>query len=185
MKLVILFGPHAVGKMTVGQELARLTGLKLFHNHMTIEPVCGLFDTNHMEQSRLTALFRREIFESFVKTDAYGLIFTYMWAFDSPSDWNYIRWLEQLYKPAGPFYLVELEAEKAVRWERNKTENRLLHKPSKRDISHSEHLFTVLEERYRLNSLPGELTGDNYMRINNTNLSPVSTAQLIKEKFLL
>ena len=33
MKLVIIFGPHAVGKMTVGQELAKITDLKLFHNH--------------------------------------------------------------------------------------------------------------------------------------------------------
>lgn len=31
---VIIMGPHAVGKMTVGQELAKITGLRLFHNHM-------------------------------------------------------------------------------------------------------------------------------------------------------
>jgi hypothetical protein len=36
-ELVLLFGPQAVGKMTVGQELARITELKLFHNHMTID----------------------------------------------------------------------------------------------------------------------------------------------------
>ena len=36
-KLVLLTGPQAVGKMTVGQELAKITGLKLFHNHMTID----------------------------------------------------------------------------------------------------------------------------------------------------
>lgn len=29
MQLVIILGPHAVGKMTVGQELASITGLKL------------------------------------------------------------------------------------------------------------------------------------------------------------
>lgn len=39
MKLVLIFGPQAVGKMTVGQELAKITGLKLFHNHMTIDLV--------------------------------------------------------------------------------------------------------------------------------------------------
>ena len=39
MKLVLLFGDCAVGKMTVGQELAKITDLRLFHNHMTIEPV--------------------------------------------------------------------------------------------------------------------------------------------------
>ena len=35
MKFVIIFGPPAVGKMTVGYELAKFTGLKVFHNHMT------------------------------------------------------------------------------------------------------------------------------------------------------
>ncbi|MED3553043.1 hypothetical protein P4449_21750 [Cytobacillus praedii] len=37
MKFVLIFGPQAVGKMTVGQELEKITELKLFHNHMTIE----------------------------------------------------------------------------------------------------------------------------------------------------
>ena len=41
MKLLFLIGDMAVGKMTVGQELARITELKLFHNHMMIEPVMG------------------------------------------------------------------------------------------------------------------------------------------------
>ena len=39
MKSVHVFGPQAVGKMTVGQELAKITDLKLFHNHMTIDLV--------------------------------------------------------------------------------------------------------------------------------------------------
>ena len=43
MKLVLLFGDAAVGKMTVGQELSKLTPLRLFHNHMTIEPVLEVF----------------------------------------------------------------------------------------------------------------------------------------------
>jgi hypothetical protein len=33
MNLVVIFGPEAVGKMSVGHELATLTGMKLFHNH--------------------------------------------------------------------------------------------------------------------------------------------------------
>ena len=41
MKLVLLVGSGAVGKMTVGQALAKKTGLRLFHNHMMIEPVYG------------------------------------------------------------------------------------------------------------------------------------------------
>ena len=43
MKLVFMIGNAAVGKMTVGQALAKITGLRLFHNHMTIEPVLEIF----------------------------------------------------------------------------------------------------------------------------------------------
>ena len=39
MKLLFLIGNGAVGKMTVGQELMKITDLRLFHNHMTTEPV--------------------------------------------------------------------------------------------------------------------------------------------------
>lgn len=35
MKFILLFGPQAVGKMTIGHELEKITELKLFHNHMT------------------------------------------------------------------------------------------------------------------------------------------------------
>lgn len=43
MKLLFIFGNSAVGKMTVGQELMKITDLRLFHNHMTIEPVIEIF----------------------------------------------------------------------------------------------------------------------------------------------
>ena len=44
MKFVLLFGPQAVGKMTIGHELEKVTDLKLFHNHMTIELVQPYFN---------------------------------------------------------------------------------------------------------------------------------------------
>jgi hypothetical protein len=37
--LLIITGPPAVGKMAVGHEIATRTGLRLFHNHLAIEPV--------------------------------------------------------------------------------------------------------------------------------------------------
>ena len=43
MKLVLIVGAGAVGKMTVGQELMKITNLRLFHNHMMIEPVIEIF----------------------------------------------------------------------------------------------------------------------------------------------
>lgn len=84
MKLVLLFGPQAVGKMTVGEQLARLTGLKLFHNHMTIELVSHFFSYGTATGKRLVNLFRQAIFEEVAKSELEGLIFTYVWYFDSP-----------------------------------------------------------------------------------------------------
>ncbi len=68
MKLVFILGNAAVGKMTVGQELAKITDLKLFHNHMMIEPVVEIFgEFNFRTINRL----REIIFEDFAKTDNY------------------------------------------------------------------------------------------------------------------
>lgn len=49
--LVFIVGPPAVGKMTVGHELARRTGLKLFHNHHTIDLALRFFRTERLHFS--------------------------------------------------------------------------------------------------------------------------------------
>lgn len=90
MKFVMIFGPQAVGKITVGQELQKITELKLFHNYMTIDLLAPIFGFNP-EMWRLVNQFRKEIFESVAKSDLKGLIFTYVWAFDLQSDWNYVN----------------------------------------------------------------------------------------------
>lgn len=186
MKLVIIFGPHAVGKMTVGQALAKQTALKLFHNHMTIDLVSDLFSNLPAERSRLTTLFRKEIFEAYAKSDEYGMIFTYMWALDLQEDWAYLQWLEELFTAHGAtVYYVELTADYNLRLARNKTENRLLHKPTKRNLEQSEQLFIWLEEQHRLNSYDGEIKKEHYLKIDNTALEPEAVARQIKEQFAL
>ena len=187
MKLVIIFGPHAVGKMTVGQELASITGLKLFHNHMTIELVRNFFSVHGSpEGRRLNALFRQEIFEAVASSDLPGLIFTYMFAFDDPAEYEYINSVIGLFEAHNAeACVVELCADFEVRIERNKTENRLLYKPSKRDLEKSEDLFRSLEAKYRLNTNEDEVPFRNYLKIDNTNLSPVKVAKIIKEYFVL
>ncbi|MGH9324406.1 MAG: shikimate kinase [Vicinamibacteria bacterium] len=44
MNLVFLHGPAAVGKLTVGRELSRITGYRLFHNHLVVDAVSAVFD---------------------------------------------------------------------------------------------------------------------------------------------
>ncbi len=43
MKLIILYDPPAVGKLTVAKTLVDSTGYKLFHNHLTVDPVISIF----------------------------------------------------------------------------------------------------------------------------------------------
>jgi len=64
MKFVLVFGPQAVGKMTVGSELAKITDLKLFHNHMSIELFHQFFGYGR-ETMRLANKVRGELFEAF------------------------------------------------------------------------------------------------------------------------
>ncbi|MFD2630430.1 AAA family ATPase [Oceanobacillus kapialis] len=186
MNFVLITGPQAVGKMTVGQELARITELKLFHNHMTIELVNHFFDYGTKEGKRLVNLFRQEIFEEVANSNLYGMIFTYLWAFNLQADWDYVKKVTQLFESKGAtVYYVELEVDLDERLQRNKSSNRLEHKPSKRDIEWSENRLKQSLESHRLNSLEGEINFPNYMKINNTNLSAEKVANLIKEKFNL
>ncbi len=67
-RFILIFGPPAVGKMTVGFALAKRTGLKLFHNHMTIELVLNFFGWGD-PHFRLSGEFRRRIFEEVASSD--------------------------------------------------------------------------------------------------------------------
>lgn len=186
MKFVLLFGPQAVGKMTVGQELAKITELKLFHNHMTIDLVSNFFSYSTDEGKRLVHLFRMEMFQAVAKSDLEGLIFTYTWALDRKEDWEYVTKVCNIFKEkSAEIYFVELETTQEERLKRNKTANRLENKPTKRDVEISERRIIRDESRYRYNSYQGEIKEKNYLKINNTNISAEKAAKIIKEKFNL
>jgi hypothetical protein len=60
-RLVFLIGPPAVGKMAVGLELASRTGLRLLHNHMTIDLVSPFFGFGTEPFEALVSSFRHQI----------------------------------------------------------------------------------------------------------------------------
>ena len=70
-KFIMIVGPQAVGKMTVGQELAKITKLKLLHDHMTIEILTKIFDYSKESFTKLNLDFRTQIFEEFAKSNEY------------------------------------------------------------------------------------------------------------------
>ncbi|MDD6041964.1 MAG: shikimate kinase, partial [Clostridia bacterium] len=70
-----------------------------------------------------------------------------------------------------------------VRLERNKTENRLRNKASKRDVALSDRRVMAEDTAYRLVSLPGEIPFENYLRIDNTHLTAQQAARQIQQHF--
>jgi len=191
MKLLLIVGNGAVGKMTVGQELAKITDLRLFYNHMTIEPVLEVF--GYLDFDIVRGL-RKVFYEEFAKSDNYGMIHTLMWAFDDidgeKSDWKWVRYICDVFKKA-EIYVAELFAPQEIRLQRNVTENRLKHKASKRNIERSTGFIYQADEENRYESLDGEIVSglnippERYIKIDNSSLSAEEAAKIIKEKFSL
>jgi len=186
MKFVLIIGPQAVGKMTVGQALAERAHLKLFHNHEAIELVRPLLSLDTMRGWDLVKEIRFSVFRHFARSGQAGMIYTMVWAFDEPADRLYVDEVFALWREACPgveIYVVELEADLETRLARNRTENRLLHKPSKRDLEWSDADVRGSAGKRRLSSLPGEIGEANYLRLDNTEMSAEEAAAAIAERF--
>ncbi len=186
MELIIIFGPPAVGKMTVGMALEKKTGLKLFHNHLSIEFVNPFFSYGTETGRKLVSEFRRRIFEEVAASDSKGLIFTYVWGFDLPCDKAYIDSVCEMFKSKGSrISFVELSSDLNTRIERNKTELRLQHKTSKRDLAWSEQDVINTDKEHRTNTYNDFYYPDIHLKIDNTNLNPEETADKIIQRFQL
>lgn len=182
--LVFIVGPPAVGKMTVGHALAERTGLRLFHNHLTIDLVLRFFDHGTPPFQRLVGEFRRRIFEEVAASDLPGLIFTYVWAFDDPRDAAAVEaYASAFHARGGRVAYVELEATQAERLRRNETEFRLAEKPFKRDLEASRRRLLDDDARYQLDSRGIFDHRPDYLRLETTALAPGEVADRIVAHF--
>lgn len=184
MVIVFICGPPAAGKMTIGQELQKITGYKLFYNHMSLELVHQFFDFGTAHFSNLDRKIRFSIFEEIANSTIDGLIFTMVWAFNEKEDEEYIDAIIKLFAKRNPnIYFVELVCDLEERIKRNRHAHRLKNKPSKRNIAFSESLLLKEEQLFRMNSGEGEFSDKQIFKIFNTNLSAPEAAEKIVEKF--
>jgi hypothetical protein len=151
---------------------------------MTIELVTPFFSYGSETGRRLVNLFRNELFEEVAKSNLEGLIFTYTWSLDEQDDWDYVNNLCEIFESKGStVYFIELEADVSERIKRNMHPHRLHHKPTKRDTEKSKNDLIDSIKKYRMNSKKGEFKKENYIKIDNTHISPEETAQMIIENF--
>ncbi len=173
MKLIFLHGLPGVGKLTVAQELAKLTGFKVFHNHLAVDLVESLFEFGSLPFVELRERIWLTVFSQAVAANLSGLIFTF--AFDRTVRGSFIEntrsTVESRY---GEVHFVEL------RCAAEELESRIEH-PSRRA---SGKLSSV--ERFRELSEAGAFVDPGIpadsLVIDTTRLSASDAADLIASK---
>lgn len=179
---LFIIGAPASGKMTIGQELSRLTGSTLFYNHQAIDFALEIYQDYTEEMWE----FVRGITFSFLGASARNqrsVILTDVIDFSNQYQLLYLKQIQDLLDNFHQEILfVELETSLEERLRRNQTENRLKYKPLKRHIEVSEREILETAETLQLNSQhqPNEL--HHYFKINNTNLSAEEVAKQIQNK---
>ena len=181
MTLLFVFGPPAVGKMTVGRAIADAGGFRLFHNHHMLEPLLDVFDYGTPPFDVLLQEFRLRVLEE-AAAAGIDLVYTLVWGLDLPQDSAYLRRHLRPFVEAGqPIAFVELYADLETRLARNGTAYRLSEKKSKRDVAWSDENVRELE-RHVLNTGIRPTPADEliaaypHLRIDNTDRSPDDVA---------
>ena len=134
--LIVICGPHAVGKMTVAESLRDKLRYNMMMNHDSIELSDRIFGFATPAQKELNECIREKTFEMAVKHNV-DLIFTYVCAFDEPEEKTYLTQLKDLFEHnGGRFFFVELFADIETRLARNETPHRMERKPSEIGRAH-------------------------------------------------
>ncbi len=178
-KLIMIYGPPAVGKLTVAQELEKVTGYKLLHNHRIADAYGPIFGYGTDIGRRLNVTFRGEIYEAAAKSGLPGLISTFTYYGDQKND-DFMKELIERLKPYnGAIYFVRLIcSEEELR-------RRVIDESRKKSfkITSIEKLQEILTTTNVQAVIPEVIA--QTLTINNTNLSPQETAVIIKEFYKL
>lgn len=173
MKLLFLYGPAAVGKLTVARELARLTGYPVFDNHLSIDYAARLFAWGSPEYVQLLRSVRLFTFRQMAQMGQKGLIFTFVYT--PPSSDDFIRQVLEVCEASSiePRF-VKLEAPREVLLERIQSPER---KPLKK-LTNPERLLWMLEQG-ALQAIPFVES----LRIDTSETPPAEAARGIVQHF--
>ncbi len=125
MKLIFLYGPPAVGKLTIAKILEQKTGYKLLHNHLLQNPITEIFPFENPANSFLVREFRLRIFEEAAKS-AINLIATFGIAGNNPFP-HITDVVKTIAAHKGELCLVHLTADKETILDRVENQSRKDH----------------------------------------------------------
>lgn len=186
-ELMVLIGPPAVGKMTVGRAICGASDFRLFHNHHVIEPLADVFGFGSPVFDALKDDLRVRVIDAAAEHRV-RLVLTFVWPVDEPEDALIVRRYLAPYVDRGArVTFVELQAGLETRLVRNVQPDRTAAKPSKQDLVWSDAHVREMDSGYRMNTDPTDPTTPaddvlrdfDHLRLDNTALSPEQAAERI------
>jgi tRNA uridine 5-carbamoylmethylation protein Kti12 len=176
MKIVFIYGPPGVGKLTVARELAKITGFKLFHNHLTTDLVSAIFPFGHKVHSNLMEKIRLTVIETAAKENIKGIILTYVY-FVGEDD-KFVKDVVRIVKRYdGKIYFVKLSCE------HGELHKRIKH-PERKKFTKVKSI-TLLKKLMKEHDMAGNIPFGRNLPIDNTHMSPKVCARKIKNYFKL
>src|SRR5687768_16284537 len=110
MQLIFMYGPPASGKLTVAEKLSEMSGITLFHNHLSRDIVKDIYGDKLRENYQLVDTIRLDVFEYCAKNGT-DLIFTYVYEGEEDDD-EVRRFIDSIEKNGGSVRFIELTADK-------------------------------------------------------------------------
>ena len=175
MRLIVIYGQEATGKLTIAKALAAKTGFKLFHNHLSVDVANSLYQYGAAEYDELVFAVRLLVFESAATHGVDGLIFT--WAYTHPQCFDqYLKILSVVEPYGAEVHLVHVHCSQASLETRVLSEER----GAMGKINTVAHLH---RQQQRKNCI--EIPGSGSLVLDNTSRTAEEAVDLIIDRFAL
>lgn len=174
MKLIFIYGPPAVGKLTVAEKLSEVTKIPVFHNHHSRDIVKDIYGDNLVQHYGLVDKIRFDVMEHCSQNNT-DLIFTYVYG--GPADDANVKSYRKIVESnGGQVIFVELTADISDLIDRVDNDSRkkfkkLLDKNVMKDLTQDMSVFTIpfVES----------------LKVNTSDTNPAESADIIVRKLEL
>lgn len=174
--LVVLYGPPAAGKTTIGRDLAVLTGYRFFFNHLTVPAAKAIFPDAHQPQpdKRYTQLLHKLRLDCLNVAAEAGFDTIFTIAYSGARDDGFMQEIADTFlSRGGRVQFVELHAPAEVLLSRVANADRAALKLRK--VTNPAHLQEILDGRNMFESVKFS----SILRLDTSAHSPAESAHII------
>lgn len=171
MKLIFMYGPPAVGKLTIAEKLSEATNIPVFHNHHSRDIVKDIYGDDLMDHYELVDTIRFDVMEYCAQNDT-DLIFTYVYG-GPQDDANVKAYKKKIESNGGQVMFVELAADAQDLIDRVNNDSR---KKFKKLLD--KEVMTELTQDLSIFTIPFVAP----LRINTSHTSPTESVDIIIKK---